>query len=331
MQNKKDTDDLDYLAELGFEKSPATKREIRKLKQKIRHRFLPGRSSGWMIVSLLTGAGIAVLVMQLLPSQPIPEKVTPKVASAPTTELPKTAATEKLIQLDTVQITPDNFVSPLAKLTPSLPETPQTPAEALDTLRVVSLQSLSGFQLDGKGLTERRLRFIINSPVVYIHDLKVSDYRNLYFRRNQFVRVDDPGLPASQSLPDDATSSRLQQEATFFLHEELADALRDFKKGRYERAMVTLLQVEQYNKNDINCNFYIGMCCYHRKHYAKAIERLDNCISNPNNAFLQEAMYYKALTLLELERRQEAVLLLTKIEEEGEFYARKAGVLLKDL
>lgn len=331
MQNKKDTDDLDYLAGLGFEKIPVSNSEIRKLSLKVRRRFFPGGSTGLVILSLLAGAGIAVVVMRGLPSGTSQPEVSRNIPPALSENVKQPEVAEQLIQLDTVRVVQENFVSPLAKHSPATLNTVQDEAGESDTLDVVPMETISGFQLVGKGLTERRLRFIINSPVVYIHDLKVSDYRNLYFRKNQFVRIDDLGLPASQSLPDDATSSRLKQEATYFLHEELARALRDFNKGRYEQAMNKLQEVEQYNKSDINCDFYIGMCWYHRKNYANAIERLSNCLGNPNNAFLQEAMYYKALALLELGRREEAVQLLKKIEEEGEFYAVKAAGLLKGL
>lgn len=104
-----------------------------------------------------------------------------------------------------------------------------------------------------------------------------------------------------------------------------------FKKKKYDDCIVTLSKVSTYNKTDVNCDFYLGMCYYYKKNYQKAQAYFTACIENANNSFLQEAMYYKALALAEEGNKNEAQHLLRKIVEEKEFYSDKARVALENL
>jgi tetratricopeptide (TPR) repeat protein len=182
-------------------------------------------------------------------------------------------------------------------------------------------------------LTEEKIKFIINSPLTYIHDLKVSDYASLYFKKNQFVKFKErPGLSADNAGKNEqAPTSQLKQEADYFLHQELADGLLCFKQKKYDACIVLLNKVNDFNKTDVNCDFYLGMSYYYKKNYAMSLQHFDACVNNLNNSFLQEAMYYKALSLLGQGSKKEARDLLIKIIQEKEFYSEKARVALEGL
>lgn len=329
-------DDLEYLSQLGFEKTPASEGEIRMLKKRVRARFYPFVNSISLIsVSLLAGALIGALVFYFIQPTATVETshrgVTEEKLSSQTPE-PSTENVLSEIQLDTLNVVKENFQkSTQLRLKNSRNISVSSVNAVADTLQVVILDPAAISSIPSYSLTERKLKFIINSPVIYIHDLKVSDYTSLYFKKNQFVKFTNARSTSAEYASGGETrnnNSGLKQEATYYLHEELAEALLFFKRGKYDLAIVTLRKITEYNKTDVNCDFYLGMCFYYKKSFSAAATYFDATIENPNNAFLQEAMYYKAVTLSELGNKKEASVLFKKIVEEGEFYSEKAKSLL---
>lgn len=328
MRNKKGIDDLEYLAELGFKQVPEARAELRKLKRRVRKRYLGGTSAVVGLVALLVvGAGVTAAYVYI-------DKASRQVLSpqgAAQSPAPPVPALKEYgpLQLDTVSINYENFEQPRREHV--RPVASPTVYGEQDTLTIVELERGSLPVLQNSRIDERRIKFIINSPVIYIRELKVSDYRRLYFKKDKYVNLNGNGLSADQAVPSPEPASRLRQEAPVYLHEQLAQALGAVRKGQYDVASAKLLEIEAYTKNDINCNFYLGLCFYHLKNYAKAVERFDECVHDLNNAFLQEAEYYKALALLELGKTEEAVALLRRIADDGEFYACKAQAVLAGL
>lgn len=328
MRNKKGIDDLEYLAELGFKQVPEARAELKKLKRRVRKRYLGGASVVvGLLAILVVGAGVTVAYLYIDKASRLaqPSQATAQLPTRPVCT-PKEYGP---LELDTVSISYENFEQPRSERV--RPVTAQPVSSDLDTLSIVTLERSSLPVLHGNSIDERRIKFIINSPVMYIHELKVSDYRRLYFKKDRYVNLNGNGLSADQAVPSPEPASHLRQEAPVYLHEQLAEALGAIRKGQYDVASVKLLDLETYTKNDINCNFYLGLCFYYRKNYAKAVERFDACVHDLNNAFLQESEYYKALALLELGKTEEAVALLRRIADDGEFYAGKARTVLAGL
>lgn len=328
MRNRKGIDDLEYLAELGFKQVPEARTELKKLKRRVRKRYLGGASVVvGLLAILVVGAGVtaAYLYIDKASRQVLPPE---SAAQSPARSVPAPKEYGP-VELDTVSINYENFVQPRRVQVRPAPAPPVYRGQ--DTLSIVELQRGSLPPLPDSRIDERRIKFIINSPVMYIHELKVSDYRRLYFKKDRYVNLNGNGLSADQAIPSSGPASHLRQEAPVYLHEQLAQALGAIRKGQYDVASAKLLDLETYTKNDINCNFYLGLCFYYRKNYAKAVERFDACVHDLNNAFLQESEYYKALALLELGKTEEAVALLRRIADDGEFYTGKARTVLEGL
>lgn len=330
MKNKS-VDDLEYLSQLGFEKIPASEKDLLELKKKVKARFFPYTHPFYLIaISLLLGAFIGALVFYAMSSGPVKRVennpvITPKVAPGFSAEYQKMTLT-----LDTVDVVKDNFIKPMA-VKSSARQIPQsTEVNVQDTLQVMSMHPAT----ISTTLSEPKIKFIINSPVVFIHDLKVSDYTMLYFKKNQFVKFNGhSGVTANYSGRNESQSANpsLKQQPDYYLHQELADGLLHFKQRRYDACILALNDVLAYNKTDVNCDFYLGMCFYHKKNYSKALAYFNQSIESLNNAFLQEATYYKAQVLLGQGNKNEAANLLKKIVEEGEFYSNQAKVDLENL
>lgn len=192
-------------------------------------------------------------------------------------------------------------------------------SEKPEAIAAEEMQALPMAQLPQVTVQEDKLRFMINTPLFYIHDLKVSNYQLLYFRKNKFVPA--AGVSADKISKDDITRKEGPDQ---WLHENLADALLHYRKAEYIQCVQALNEVTSFNSEDINCDFYRGMSWYHMKHFDKAISFLTKCEESTNNAFLQEAQYYKALSYEASGQEEKAKVLFKKIAEEGEFYSEKA-------
>ncbi len=322
-----DMNELEYLAGLGFERTPITEADLQDLKKKIRGRSFSYNSGIYFsLISLLAGVFLGITLFFVV-YKPVPEKIAVEPESIVNKLHPAVLAVEKEIVLDTVMIVKENFVSPK-----SLPVIADSMAEALpapaDPVVEIPVKTIDASVALNSPLREEKIRFIANAPVVYIHGMKVTDYTTLYFKKNQFVRVGGVAAAYNSSSEARPEALHLKESAGYYLHEELAGALLHFKKGRYDACQRLLELVATYNKTDINCDFYRGMCCYYKKNYTAAIAFFDPCITNLNNTFLQEARYYKAVCLSESGQTEEATALFKEIAAEGEFYAEKARVYL---
>lgn len=310
-------DDMDYLAERGYEEVPGAKNDVQKLKQQWRKKHgLPPRPS------TLFYAGITVMIILMALTAWL-------FNLKPRLQEPDTAATTTnydttIIHLEEVVALPEKFRKPAEsasqnKTAPATASNPQTH----DTLQVEMLSPRNSEPDKHSNTANEKIGFAFNSNVYYIQQLKVSDYYQLYFNGAKAIPLS--GTPADANGNNTGnTSTRLKQEAPVYVHEELARALRLFREGRYAECQALLLQVAAYNKGDVNCNFYLGMCSYYRHTYSVAIEHLDQCLGSPNNTFWEEAAFYKALCWKESGEEDKAREAFKKIVNAGGFYATRA-------
>ena len=232
--------------------------------------------------------------------------------------------TPREIQNDTIVIRPENFI--LKTNQPKADQHSKDTAAYTDPAITSITPDLSSVL--STGFSEQKLKYIINSPVFYVQDLKVTEYTTLYFRNQKFV--DLGGTPASSIEKNSAASkTRYINSARIYLHEELEAALKEFKKGDYKRCLYLLGNIQQYNKVDLNCSFYSGMCYYYLGYHLQAIPYFDACINSSNNCYLEEAQFYKARSLYESGNKDAARRLFVEISEMDGFYNEKARMYLK--
>ncbi|MDO8999917.1 MAG: tetratricopeptide repeat protein [Bacteroidota bacterium] len=332
--DKNNMDDLDYISELGFEKVVTTNNDLLDLSSKIKKRIFSYNNGFYFgFISLIVGVFIGVSVFYMVDNQPkiyssdFPNKILNE-------KPPVKQNTQIYLELDTVNISKENFVKPETHFKKIQDTTNQLAnIKHIDTAIIIPSKPLDLSLLLENNIPESKIKYISNSSVVYIHDLKVTNYTTLYFKKNQFVKLPvKGGLPVSYANKDDLNRSRtgLKQSADYFLHEEFSDALLAFKNKNYNQSIYALNVISGYNDEDVNCNFYLGMCYYYKKNYSKANEFFDRCIQSSNNTFLQEATYYRALSLYESGDKVSAIQKFKFIAEEGEFYSEKAKAFLKN-
>jgi hypothetical protein len=325
----KNMSDMEYLADLGFEQMGFDEHDLDEITQEVRARaFQGGRGFYFVYISAMVGMFVGVSVFFNFYNAP-------KIFSVPVTQneyhVTPSQEDHSEIKLDPVTVAADNFVQHARKPKLVVQEKKNISDAVIMKDTGAFLAALPLPEIKEKPL-EQKIHYSPNSPIVFIHDYKITDYQRLYFNRNKLVSLSQgSNVPVLYASREDmaANPNFLDQRSTYFLHEALSNALLSFKRKNYNRCISLLNQVGSYTDFDVNCRFYSGMCYYYKKNYSEAIKNFDACIINVNNVFLPEAEYYKALSLYESGNKEEAVLLFKKIADEDGFYSGKAKEYLK--
>jgi hypothetical protein len=309
--DKKITHDLDYLAQLGYEAFPGAEKDVEELKQKVRARFGTNSSLGTTFIALIVGLFLGITVFFTIYNTPL---LFPSQQESIAENTLKTQA--KNVALDTVD------VSAHVKHTTVFIEKFVEPTES-DS--VLPIESMSTKAID-LGLNDSVLNADIvyspNAPIIYLHDLKIANYQTLYFEVKKFVIVQ------SNVDPDKANRDFAGQgnayAPNYYLHEAIDDAMKLFKKRKYQACIQALNTIAQKTKDDVNCDFYRGMCYFNLANYTQAYAFLHAAQNHAVNVFKEEATYYKALAAFKLGRDGEARQIMNEIAEAKGFYSKKA-------
>ena len=157
--------------------------------------------------------------------------------------------------------------------------------------------------LEKSNLTDKQRKLIEllpNAPVIYLYDMKVTDYQKLYYN------LDGTAL----SIHDTAAPALISQ------------ALKNFSAQKFDAAIAKLKPL--LVREDPNAFFYTGAAYYYQKNYAQALIMLNRIGNLTNNVFKQEAYWYKALCFIDLQKNDEAKTLLQHIADAQGFYAAQA-------
>jgi hypothetical protein len=174
--------------------------------------------------------------------------------------------------------------------------------------------------------TEEILNYIPNSSVIYLHDLKIANYKNYYFKNNRNIDIRDNGLSAQYASKEEVNNlNKRLQDQDYYAHEIIKDAMEAFNKKQYSASIELLDLLRNYNKDDVNAQFYLGMSYFYMGDYAKAKSYFEKATYNDINVFLQESEFYTALCLKKTGKTNEANELLKKIISKKLFYAERAA------
>lgn len=159
-------------------------------------------------------------------------------------------------------------------------------------------------------------------PLLYLHDLKLVHPAALY-NRSPEVALQPGGLDARYA--DRNGQSQQSEPPRMQAYIPFVDAaLERFVAGDHKAALTELQFLLGQYPNDVNAQFYAGLCCYNLGLYPRALQLLQRAATNPSTAFEEEADWYAALTLQRMERRTEAQEAFARIVREGGFYADRA-------
>jgi len=325
-------DALSYLGSAGMEAYGVTAQDLDKLTQRIDRAGTSFTPKSPLFISLLCGLLLGVSVFfvlyqksQIHASKAMALNEESKTAPVASTSPSITDTTIELPRVEVKAYKEEHFASTR--------EAP-VPLPAVEVPESLPSHSIPARLDDGANEEELALKFVPNAPVVFIHNLKVTNYRLYYFRNDQKVELIDaePGVSAqysNQTERDAAGHNSL--EPHYYLHQQLREAMLQFSKANYTGSIHTLKALLDYNAADANAQFYSGMSYYYLGNDARALEFFDKVLANTNNIFHQESAFYKAQVLVRTKQTEEAAVLLKSIIAERGFYSQRAAELLGKL
>lgn len=173
---------------------------------------------------------------------------------------------------------------------------------------------------------------VFNSDVIYLYDLKVTDYNKLYFGTYKSASANfKTHTPVFKETKESIADDFGVETHIVPADRVLKEGLGAFNKQKFKRALENFDLLIENNPKDINARFYAGLSNYNLQRMDKALAHLAIVLEDPNNTFYPEAQYYQAIANLRTGERVLAKQQLETIVAEKGFYAKRAKERLKAL
>jgi hypothetical protein len=172
-----------------------------------------------------------------------------------------------------------------------------------------------------------------NRPLIFINGLKVSDYTLFYLSSGERKPNLNAGVSADREGNSVINRNELPGETERIQSADaiLRRGLFFFKEDSYEQALGKFTQLLDLNKKDVNALFYSAVCFVRLKRADKGLGLLEKVLGLENNAFAEEALWFKVQGLLMKGDSAGAKETLKKIVAERGFYAHQAREKLASL
>jgi len=167
-----------------------------------------------------------------------------------------------------------------------------------------------------------------NTKIYHIRDYKVADYRGLRFAISTQEAPDMSGTPANEGLGAEHPSNHTNKTEIPYV-KYLEQAMLEFAKEDYDIAFQKYKVILNTYPDDVNAQFYGGMCAFESGLYQIADNLLMLSGQNSISSFKDESNYYRAKCLIATEKQAEANTILEQIVSGNGFYATKAKLLIK--
>ncbi len=114
-------------------------------------------------------------------------------------------------------------------------------------------------------------------------------------------------------------------------NDQYADALLQYEAKNYIGAKESFIVVSKNHPNNIASKFYLGIVHIELKDYDNAIRNFSKVIESNDQFYKEQSEWYKALCLVKLGRKTEAITGLNAIVEHKGFYRSHAEEILSKL
>lgn len=327
LERQMQQDDLSYLSSIAFEQIKVTNSDLDKINLLIDKKS--GRnytSFNTIFISVLCGLLIGISVFFVIFQK---SKNHPSVFQS----------TEEEEQTDRKL---NNFITTIDTVFPIIEtktvEHYNTVADNMEETKAIEMPEMMASKTLTLSIPENEdseeiiFAFTPNAPVVFISNLKVTNYRLYYFKQSEAINLDiNVGLSAQYGSNADVERTILNRSNAYFAHKIIRQAMRFFNSKNLANCIEELTLLYNYNKDDANAQFYLGMCYYQLGKYAIAQNYFQKNLNNVNNIFHQESEYYQALCLLNTKQTDEAIKQLQTIVNNKGFYSVRAQETLNKL
>ncbi|MDG1475823.1 MAG: tetratricopeptide repeat protein [Vicingaceae bacterium] len=161
----------------------------------------------------------------------------------------------------------------------------------------------------------------------------LEEYQKVYDSENEMA-IDLSGISAGYANKfDKEVAEKAKEEATIEItyKETLEQGIQLYKNQKYRDALSEFDHILAKHPEEVNAQFYSGLCFYHLGQNASAIKKFNRVLKNKETEFNEEAIWYKALTLISMNDKTSAKKILKTISEDDGFYNVKAEERLKGL
>lgn len=167
---------------------------------------------------------------------------------------------------------------------------------------------------------------------IYLEELKLVDYRQ--YRTKPTIKTKQiilSGTPANlERNHEEEFDSRTKTVDIPYL-DYMNKSLRIFNKGNYKNALTRFQNVLGTYPDDVNAQFYSGLCLFNFGEYTSAIHEFNNCINGPYSNFDEESQWMIAISHLLIGEKSKAMKAFHTISEQGGYYSSQAKNKMKGL
>ena len=212
------------------------------------------------------------------------------------------------------QIKPAEIKSDYADRNPELQNETDLDIQPLPTLPIEENNAVPSIILSHK-----------NAKEIYLNDFKLVDYR--VYRTKPAIKTKQlvlTGTPANQEVKSSNDDEYIWKDVDVPYIDYINKSIRIFGQGNYKKALSRFETILKTYPNDINANFYGGLCLYNFGEYDQAILLFNQCLDGPYSNFDEEALWMKAMSLKDSGQKTKAKTIFQKIEQGGGFYSNQA-------
>lgn len=323
LEKQMQENDLSYLSSIAFEQFKVTNSDLDKINLLIDKKSGGNNTSfNTIFISLLCGLliGISVFFVIFQKSKNHPSVFQSIEEEQTTKKLNNTVTT-----IDTVfPIIETKAIEHYNTIANNVEET-----KAMEMPEMMASKALTLTVPEKEDNEELIFAFTPNAPVVFINNLKVTNYRLYYFKQSEAINLEiNTGLSAQYGSNTDVERRTLNRSNTYLAHKIIRQAMRLFNSKNLSNCIEELTLLYNYNKDDANAQFYLGMCYFQLGKYAISQNYFQKNLDNVNNIFHQESEYYQAQCLLNTKQTEEAIKQLKTIVSNKGFYSVRAQEVL---
>ncbi|NVK66835.1 MAG: tetratricopeptide repeat protein [Flavobacteriales bacterium] len=165
---------------------------------------------------------------------------------------------------------------------------------------------------------------------IYLHSMKLVDYRK--YREKPQVKTKQlllTGTPADKEGEYSEDEDPVWREVDVPYIDFIDKSVKVFERGNYKKALSRFETILETYPDDVNANFYAGICLFNLREYPKAIEYFENCMDGKFSNFDEEALWMTAESYDKLKQKSKAQTIYQTIADGNGFYASQAKEKLK--
>ncbi|MFN5459058.1 MAG: tetratricopeptide repeat protein [Bacteroidota bacterium] len=204
----------------------------------------------------------------------------------------------------------------------------------IDQFQLENIENLETRVLDLKGNNENTTIKKSQLNIIFINGVKIANYHKYYFKPG--------GLEIELNVGNEAKFSDLTARKNWEIEsygdlyevpitEILKNGIKAFSESNFKSSKNYFSELLNTNKDDVNALFYIAMSEFSNGNFEQAEVYFHKSLDVELNPFSEEAEFYLAQALVNLNKKEDGVVILKAIVDKNSFYANRARKIIEGL